>query len=76
MDIVKIKTNENNVFCINASRIKYFMYVSSNNTTFIYVDDSRFTFEGDKTKELVKMLTMVNEGHLMVMGEEWTERSL
>lgn len=76
MDLVKIKTSEDSVFCFNASRIKYFMYVSSNNTTFIYVDDARFAFVGDKTKELVKMLTMVNEGHLMVMGEEWTERSL
>ncbi len=76
MDLIKIKTNDNNTYYINANHVNQFMYNSNSNTTVIYTREGRLSFDGDKTKELAKMLTTIREGNLMVMGEEWTERSL
>ena len=73
MDLIKIKTNEYHIYYINPSHLDHFMYDENEDKTSIYTSKGCFKFAGDETKQIAKMLTTINEGHLMVMGEEWIE---
>ena len=76
MNIIKIRTDKQKVHYINADYVQHFAYMEKENMTILNTYDYSFVFEGDKAKELAKMLTSIKENNLMVTGEEWIETHL